>query len=467
MAVDTVPLISSVDVACRLPSYAKFIVPHAPHTSLRGGRSSSKTSTIARLMVKETRLLHEARLMMCCREYQNSIEDSAKAALEEAIVALGVEKDFRVLEQKIVCRNNGAEIHFAGLAKLGQAIKGWHRPHWTWVEEAQSTTHKTAEILVPTCLRADGSRMFWSWNPDQRTDFVWQRFVESPEDGDISILVNYTHNPFLPESSRRQAEAMKKSNPIRYRHIWLGEPDDGGGDDKILAYDVLMACVRAYKLGHAPSREDAPICEGGLDIADAGDNLNALVVRRGPTIEHVEIWATERAGYLTPTARRAHEQCMRQGVWRLTYDATGIGAPLREAFGRLNVPYITKPVGFGDKVAGPKRMYEKGHTNEMTFNRRNAQMAFALKLRGQRTQQLLMGEDVDPATCLFIHPDCVDNLTMSRYLAELSRPLWRKNTWTGKIEIDKRGEENEKSPDSYDATALAFSWDSDSGLRAF
>ena len=55
---------------------------------------------------------------------------------------------------------------------------------------------------------------------------------------------------------------------------------------------------------------------------------------------------------------------------------------------------------------------------------------------------------------------------LEQYLAELTQPRYRTNPVTGKLQIDKRGDENEKSPDSYDATALAFARDSDAGLRA-
>ena len=77
-------------------------------------------------------------------------------------------------------------------------------------------------------------------------------------------------------------------------------------------------------------------------------------------------------------------------------------------FMRLDPDYQVLPVNFGGKVAGPGVMYEPRRTNEQVFARRNAQMAFNLRLRANRTVRLLNGdEDVDPASCLFIrsrHP---------------------------------------------------------------
>ena len=129
-------------------------------------------------------------------------------------------------------------------------------------------------------------------------------------------------------------------------------------------------------------------------------------------------------------------------------------------FMRLEPNYRVLPVNFGDKVAGPGVMYEPRRTNEQVFSKRNAQMAFNLRLRANRTVKLLEGDtDVDPAMCLFIRSDIP---RLEQYLSELTQVKYRSNPTTGKIEIDKRGgDENAKSPDSYDATALAFARDCD------
>ena len=116
-------------------------------------------------------------------------------------------------------------------------------------------------------------------------------------------------------------------------------------------------------------------------------------------------------------------------------------------------------------------MYSRRKTNEQTFAKRNAQMAWALRLRAQNTVRLLAGdEDVDVNRCLFIS-DQIERV--DRFMAQLSQPEWRDNDFTGLVEIDKRakikegGESNEKSPDAFDAACMAFAAESESGLRAY
>ena len=181
------------------------------------------------------------------------------------------------------------------------------------------------------------------------------------------------------------------------------------------------------------------------------------MVRRGPVVEYLDTWPG-MAGYLTPAAVRAHTALAEHDAYSLYYDATG-GDTIMGEFMRLDPNYRVLPVNFGGKVAGPGVMYEPRRTNEQVFARRNAQMAFNLRLRANRTVRLLNGDaDVDPATCLFIRSDIP---RLEQYLSELTQPQYRTNPTTGKLEIDKRGDENKKSPDSYDATALAFARDCD------
>ena len=84
----------------------------------------------------------------------------------------------------------------------------------------------------------------------------------------------------------REREICLIDEPDRYAHIWLGECDDEGEARKVLPYAMLQACVDAWE-----RRGDAKgMLHAGLDVADTGADLNALVARRGPCLLHVESW---------------------------------------------------------------------------------------------------------------------------------------------------------------------------------
>ena len=196
---------------------------------------------------------------------------------------------------------------------------------------------------------------------------------------------------------------------------------------------------------------------------ESGFPSEFLDIRRGPVIEYLDIWPGV-AGYLTPAVMRAHIALVEHDAYRLYYDATG-GDTIMGEFVRLDPDYQVLPVNFGGKAAGPGVQYEPRRTNEQVLcppeRADGLQPAPAGQPDGAAAER---GHgDVDPATCLFIRSDIPH---LEQYLSELTQVRYRTNPTTGKLEIDKRGgDENAKSPDSYDAAALAFARDRDQ-LRA-
>ena len=445
--------------------YARFKVAY-------GGRASSKTWTFAHLLV--LRAVNEPIRVACCRQFGSSLDISAKRAIEVAIHRLGLSSRFKVYNRTIRGAN-GSFFFFRGLERNPGEIRGWEDVDIVWVEEAQYLKEMVARVLVDT-IRKHRSELWFSFNPENRTDWVYQRFVEFRRPGDLVRLVNWRDNPWFPDEAEQERVADLDTNPDLYNYIWEGAPNDGAGDTRVLPYKLLLACVKAYRLG-LHKKATALRGYGGLDIADGGNNQNALCIRKGPVIEYVDRWYAQAQGFLLPTAQRADRAVRERQVTTLNFDASGVGSPIRADFERLNAAaraggaantnYRLEPVIFGGAVKGPDRRYSYGISNEMRFAKRNAQLGFALRLRALRTVRLLRGKDVNPDTCLFIS-DKIPRL--SHYLAELSQPLWRDNPVTGKTEIDKRGMtvngKDMPSPDMYDATAAAFAQDSASGLRA-
>ena len=70
------------------------------------------------------------------------------------------------------------------------------------------------------------------------------------------------------------------------------------------------------------------------------------------------------------------------------------------------------------------------------------------------------GEDIDLGTCLVINPAIE---ALEGFLAQLAQPEYDE-TSTGKVEIAK-GPKDAPNPDLFDASCLAVSHDSRSGLR--
>ena len=441
-----------------LPKWARRFTGHARYKCMYGGRGSSKTWTTAHLIV--LRAARERVRVACCREFQSSISESAKPAIEVAIRRLGLSHMFDVQEH-VIRGHNGSHFFFRGMERSRESIRGWEDVDIVWVEEAQRLSNETAKVLIPT-IRKNGAELWFTWNPKYRTDWVWRRFVINPRDGDMIHKVNYDQNPWFPASADEERRSDKRVQPELYDHIWLGEPDDEGEERKVLPRSLIQPCIDAWD-EHGKHEVGRSPYHAGLDVADSGKNLNAYVIRCGASITHVEQW---RAKSLGETTRRAHGINESKSVSVMYYDVGGVGAGVRSHLMEISGKrYISRPLNFGQKVAGEKTQYTRSQTNVQFFNRRSAQLAWALRLRAQRTQALVNDPanamNIDPHHCLFIDPSIP---RLEDYLSQLTQPAWEE-TMAGKLTV-KKIPDDEPSPDMYDATALAFASDSKAGLRA-
>ena len=186
----------------------------------RGGRGGAKSWGIARALVimaasKKLRIL-------CTREVQNSIKDSVHKLLKDQIEMLGLTPWFRITNEMITSAC-GSEFLFKGLRFDPLGIKSTEGVDICWVEEAQSVSADSWDILIPT-IRKEGSEIWVSFNPGEETDPTYQRFVVNPPDDCVTVEVNYYDNPYLPDTLRKEMEYCKRIDYEAYEHIWLGKP---------------------------------------------------------------------------------------------------------------------------------------------------------------------------------------------------------------------------------------------------
>ena len=454
---------AAVETEVYLPHWAVPFMRPARYKSLRGGRGSSKSHTFAQISVMRMAGLwswypDRPVRIASARQFQTSITESVKIVVESYIRTLGLAKEFKI-KQYSIDHQNGSHMWFPGFNRHPESLMSTEAMDVLWIEQAE-TLGDEMEKIGPS-VRAPGSELWFSWNPNKRTQWCWQRFVVNPREGDVSAHVNYKDNPWFPAELDADRKAAQVESPDRYPHVWLGMPDDGDAAKTVLPYAILRQCVDAWEKGLAPPQDDAPVTDAGLDIAEGGKDKCASVVRVGPTVEDVDAWPGV-AGDLSVAARRTHENVREHDIYRLYYDAS---APMLSEFRRIGTPYAVRPVAFGGEVSGKNVLYESKRKNGAVFARRNIQMADALRLRANRTVRLLKGDKtIDPIDCLFIRSDLRN---LEAFLADLSQPIRRVNPTTGKWELDKRGgDAAADSPDKFDALCLSFARDSEGGLKA-
>jgi phage terminase large subunit len=167
---------------------------------------------------------------VCVREIQKSIDKSVKQLLEDKIKAIGVAGCFEVQDTEIHVLDDSGQragiIIFQGMQNhTANSIKSLEGFRIAWVEEAQSLSQRSLDLLTPT-LRITGAQIWFSWNPRKATDpvDVFMRSDDAANDNDIlCIEVNYTDNPWFGETELASDMARdRRRDPDKYHHVWLG-----------------------------------------------------------------------------------------------------------------------------------------------------------------------------------------------------------------------------------------------------
>lgn len=188
-----------------------------------GGRFSLKSHTVARYLLIRARQ-SKARIL-CAREFQNSIAESSHQLLADLIALYGL-TDFTVTDKAIVNTVNGSDFIFKGLRHNEQSIKSIEGIDIAWVEEAQTISGESINILTPT-IRKPGSQIIYTYNRLLEDDPVHQRLVIEGRPNTLIINVNYDiaiKYGMMPDVIRNEMEDDKSNRPSVYRHKWLGEP---------------------------------------------------------------------------------------------------------------------------------------------------------------------------------------------------------------------------------------------------
>jgi phage terminase large subunit len=187
-----------------------------------GGRGSAKSHTFAELLLARCAAKPGSR-WVCVREVQHSLKESVKRLLEDKIDAFGLGGEFMSRADSIRTPGNGS-ILFQGMQNhTAHSIKSLEGIDGAWVEEAQSLSKRSLDLLRPTIRKPD-SEIWFSWNPKNPTDPVDAFLRSSPAPpGAIVVKANYSDNPWFSDVLRAEMEWDRQRDPDKYAHVWLGE----------------------------------------------------------------------------------------------------------------------------------------------------------------------------------------------------------------------------------------------------
>jgi len=290
---------------------------------LEGGRGSGKSHTVARFLL----YLGEQRMIriVCGREIQANIEESVHALLKDLIDQYDLAYD--VFKHKIVHKWTGTEFKFKGFREQGSvSVKGLEGVDILWIDEAQSITKHTLDIIMPT-IRKINSRVFFTMNRFLRDDAVPEYAIGRAET--IHIQCNYNENPFCPLALKIQAETMRLKSERDYNHIWLGQPIQQG-DNYLFNFDKLHKSFDIKPFGDFPIGQRAM----GIDFAAQGNDLCVATILDRVSNQHWRI--TERITWDEPDTTVSIGKIVAMiGEFKPDVTALDIGGMGKPVFDRL------------------------------------------------------------------------------------------------------------------------------------
>lgn len=201
-------------------AFAPLLKP-ARYLGAWGGRGSGKSHFFAEMVIE--RSLMEKTDVVCIREVQRTLNQSVKKLLELKIIDLGVGEYFDV-QESVIKSKHGGMIIFQGMQNhTADSIKSLEGYDIAWVEEAQTLSQKSLDMLRPT-IRKAGSQLWFSWNPNSEKDPVDALLrCDNPPPNSIVIKANYMDNPWLPDELKLEMAYDQKRDTDKFRHVWLGD----------------------------------------------------------------------------------------------------------------------------------------------------------------------------------------------------------------------------------------------------
>lgn len=195
-----------------------------------GGRGSGKTRSFAKMAAVEGyrhSMAGTSGIILCARQFMNSLEDSSLEEVKRAIEEEPFLADFYEVGQKYVRSRDGRiNFSFAGLDRSIESVKSKGRLLLVWVDEAEPVTDQALSILIPT-LREEGedwnAELWITWNPKRKNAAVERRYRNTSDPRIKVVELNWRDNPRFPEKLQRERLRDLAADPENYAHVWEGD----------------------------------------------------------------------------------------------------------------------------------------------------------------------------------------------------------------------------------------------------
>jgi phage terminase large subunit len=268
------------------------LIEPARYKGAWGGRGSGKSHFFADLTLEDALRFPgdygEGMRMVCIREVQKDLKHSAKQLIQDKMQKYDItgSNGFKLFNDRIELPGDGI-ILFQGMQDYNaDSIKSLEKFHRAWVEEGQTLSQRSLELLRPT-IRAEmqfngnpkeihNSEMWFSWNPSRKSDPVDRMLRQGalPTDS-VVVKANWKDNPWFPGVLDQERTDCLSMEPDQYDHVW-----DGG------YVAILKGAYYARQM--AVAKREGRICKVSadpylpvrlfMDIGGAGTKSDAFTI---------------------------------------------------------------------------------------------------------------------------------------------------------------------------------------------
>lgn len=317
-----------------------------------GGRGSSKSIAAADIALADAKDTGAKTFFL--REYQSSIDDSVHSLLSDEIPRLEFE-GFKVQDRRILF--NGKNVcSFAGISRNVDSIKSAHGFKRFSIEEAQFISKDSLAALTPTArkkpkkglptkleeIKDDPLKnvsLNFIANPSSSEAPFSQRFIVPfitnlerdgfhEDDLHTIVVMNYSDNPWFPESGLEEERAWDEANisAAMYDHIWKGKFNDSV-DDALVMSEWFDACIDAHL-----KKEFKPLGlkKAAHDPSDTGGDSKGYAEMHGSVVTFVDEMLS---GDVNEGGDWASNLATARKVDTFTWDCDGMGVALNRQFG--------------------------------------------------------------------------------------------------------------------------------------
>jgi phage terminase large subunit len=211
------------------PKLIPVFTGEARYRGAYGGRGSGKTQSFAKMAAiraYQWAMAGDIGVIVCAREFMNSLDESSMAEIKSAIASEGwLAAAFEVGEKYIRTAAHlpgRIEFKFSGLDRNIDSIKSKARVKILWVDEAEPVSELAWQTAIPS-VREHDSEIWVTWNPRSRRSATHKRFRDQMPDGAKIIELNWKDNPWFPAVLEMERLQDLVKRPDLYPHVWEGD----------------------------------------------------------------------------------------------------------------------------------------------------------------------------------------------------------------------------------------------------